>query len=225
MSYERFYPNGWQSGESGGTPITPEAMNHIEKGIAQTYKDFAPAGFGLGGVPTKQISLSELDSTFASGWYWLAAEGATLNGVYFNYATVFVHGMESGACLQEIRPLLQNVVLTRYAYRETFSPWECPNPPMVLGVEYRTTERWNGKVVYAMAVSLGSAINGATVNFGNPDADQLLRVHAFVGENPMPYEDGIGYCRLAPARTAGYIICSTHFVGQDVTAHLFYTKE
>lgn len=43
MSYEKYYPGGWQSGESGGTPITPEALNHIENGIKQTYSDFAPA--------------------------------------------------------------------------------------------------------------------------------------------------------------------------------------
>ena len=33
MNYQKYYPNGWQSGESGGTPITPEALNHIEDGI------------------------------------------------------------------------------------------------------------------------------------------------------------------------------------------------
>lgn len=45
MSYERFYPNGWQSGESGGTPITPEALNHVEKGIEAAHKLFA--GYGI----------------------------------------------------------------------------------------------------------------------------------------------------------------------------------
>ena len=33
MAYEKYYPGGWQSGETGGTPITPEALNHMEKGI------------------------------------------------------------------------------------------------------------------------------------------------------------------------------------------------
>ena len=37
MSYEPYYHGGWKSGESGGTPITPEAMNHMEKGIARSY--------------------------------------------------------------------------------------------------------------------------------------------------------------------------------------------
>lgn len=37
MSYEKFYSGGWQSGETGGTPITPEALNHIEQGIANAH--------------------------------------------------------------------------------------------------------------------------------------------------------------------------------------------
>ena len=33
MSYSPYYNNGWQSGENGGTPITPAALNHMENGI------------------------------------------------------------------------------------------------------------------------------------------------------------------------------------------------
>ncbi len=34
MAYTPYYPGGWQSGEEGGTPITPAALNHIEQGLA-----------------------------------------------------------------------------------------------------------------------------------------------------------------------------------------------
>lgn len=34
MSYKKYYEGGWRSGETGGTPITPEALNHMENGIA-----------------------------------------------------------------------------------------------------------------------------------------------------------------------------------------------
>lgn len=34
MSYKPYYEGGWQSGESGGTPITPEALTHMDDGIA-----------------------------------------------------------------------------------------------------------------------------------------------------------------------------------------------
>ncbi|MBP5725912.1 MAG: hypothetical protein J6Y48_02440 [Clostridia bacterium] len=33
MSYSKYYQNGWKSGEIGGTPITPAALNHMEDGI------------------------------------------------------------------------------------------------------------------------------------------------------------------------------------------------
>lgn len=34
MAYTPYYSGGWQSGEEGGTPITPDALNHMEEGIA-----------------------------------------------------------------------------------------------------------------------------------------------------------------------------------------------
>lgn len=34
MSYEPYYSGGWKSGDSGGTPITPAALNHFDEGIA-----------------------------------------------------------------------------------------------------------------------------------------------------------------------------------------------
>lgn len=38
-----------------------------------------------------------------------------------------------------------------------WQPWECVNPLMQLGVEYRTTERYLGKPVYAQLMDLGNA--------------------------------------------------------------------
>lgn len=33
MSYSKYYPSGWLTGESGNTPITPAALNYMEQGI------------------------------------------------------------------------------------------------------------------------------------------------------------------------------------------------
>jgi hypothetical protein len=33
MAYTPYYSGGWQSGEEGGTPITPAALNNMETGI------------------------------------------------------------------------------------------------------------------------------------------------------------------------------------------------
>ena len=41
----------------------------------------------------------------------------------------------------------------------TWYPWEWVNPPMVLGVEYRTTERYQRKPVYCKLVNFGKLPN------------------------------------------------------------------
>ena len=119
----------------------------------------APAGFGLGEKKTKSIdNAAQVDSLYENGWY----------AYYNNY-----------------EPLVPNVLLTAYgairvdagglATRQTFYPrtnpscarvrgatdlgpwseWEWVNPPMDVGVEYRTTERYMGKPVYAKLVDCG----------------------------------------------------------------------
>lgn len=117
MSYENYYPNGWQSGESGGTPITPEALNHMEKGIKAVYTSFAPA----------------VESADYPGCYY-----RTVNGVV-----------------------------------------EWLNPPMVPGVEYRTTERFDGKAVYTRLVNCGIAAHNASITI--PGVTRCVRYIGYIG--------------------------------------------
>ena len=110
--------------------------------------DFAPAGFGLGvQFPQSIASLADLDTLTQNGWYVVSASASTLAGVYFNHAMVFVQ-CRYGSTYQELVPIKSTTKLRRYRYDGTWSEWEVENPPMVAGVEYRTTERSGGKVVY-----------------------------------------------------------------------------
>lgn len=97
MSYTPYYPNGWQSGQSGGTPITPEALQNMEDGI--------------------KASMRALESADYPGCYYRVVDGET----------------------------------------------EWFNPPMIVGVQYRTTERYNGKVVYTKLTDCGELTNAKTV--------------------------------------------------------------
>lgn len=153
-------------------------------GVTAEQVGAAPGGYGLGGIPTKVITLSELDNIYESGWYWLSATGTTLNGVYFNYGTVFVHGMESGSCKQEIHPLAQNCVLKRYAYGNNWQPWECPNPPLASGVEYRTTERIaNGIPIYITAIEFGALPNASSAQIVlDLDIENILSIEGNVSK-------------------------------------------
>ena len=59
-----------------------------------------------------------------------------------------------------------------------WQPWEYVNPPMQLGVEYRTPERYNGKPVYVMAVDGGAFPDNSskTIEVQIPDASGQIKM-------------------------------------------------
>ena len=137
----------------------------------------APAGYGLGQtVLTLVSSLEELDNLLNTGWYRLHAVGTTLNGVAFNYAIVFVC-MNGENGYQEIRPAATNCVLKRFRYNGSFGDWCCDNPPMALGVEYRTTEQHKGKAVYTQLVDIGYLPNATTKTVSCASFTELVDCH------------------------------------------------
>lgn len=82
-----------------------------------------------------------------------------------------------------------NVMLRAYrSYNQgTWGPIEFANPKMTLGKEYRTTERYNGKPVYTMAVDCksGPTAGNATATYigigETVAAENVLSVDAFCG--------------------------------------------
>lgn len=110
----------------------------------------APAGYGLG---TNGTLVNEIDNLFGTGVYiW---EDSIQNP------------FRAGLCLH-IERFASGSYATQYCFRsDTYAPimcvrnkaegiwgeWEWVNPPMMPGVEYRTTERSNEQPVYAKRVS------------------------------------------------------------------------
>lgn len=169
MSYEKYYPGGWQSGESGGTPITPEALNHMENGIANS----APAGYGYGeqlryvSVATESALETELDSLLSlltdrqsmqisvnCGDFGIPyVRIGILKKISADYAVFTTSGFVSDSGVSTFHKIKFNRV---------WQPIEWENPPMVAGAEYRTTERYQGKPVYYQLVSAGNLPNATT---------------------------------------------------------------
>lgn len=55
-------------------------------------------------------------------------------------------------------------------------PWECVNPPMYTGVEYRTKERYKGQAVYTKLVDLGNLPNATRKEVAHGvSAEQVIR--------------------------------------------------
>lgn len=141
----------------------------------------APAGYGLGGNAIMTDSPDyNLDNISGSGWFvgapkmdnftfgsclveniqWSAGEGAQIAFLY--------PGTSS--------PAVYNTRIQRTKFNYAFGPWEWINPPMQLGVEYRTAERHNGQPVYAKAISFGKAPNASSkdISHGIENFGQLV---------------------------------------------------
>lgn len=149
MSYEKYYPNGWQSGETGGTPITPEALNHMEEGIQNS----APGGCGLG---SSAIAVTNLDKAVKCGWSYFTTGCANAPFDYGVVETIDRNGNQSVQIA--FNPYMGSNSAGEICIRSDnngWLPWEYLNPPMRVGTEYRTLEKYLGKPVYAKVVDCG----------------------------------------------------------------------
>lgn len=70
-----------------------------------------------------------------------------------------------------------------------WSAFEWVNPPMLNGVEYRTTERWNGKAVYAVLLNFGTMPNSDSKIVGTG----ILATHVVSCELSLEDFDGFSY--------------------------------
>ena len=125
-----------------------------------TSANKAPDGFGLGSEYTSYIA--DFDACIKNGWYRAYSNS-------LNYPSIGGLGARYGALLVLTRDstiyhvyyvALYSVMYTIERYSNdggtTWSEWEFVNPPMELGVEYRTTERYLGKPVYTIAFNFGA---------------------------------------------------------------------
>lgn len=104
--------------------------------------------------------------------------------------------------------------------------WEYENPPMIAGVEYRTTERYDGKPVFAFYNSYG-VMQGTyfSVSLDDPNGINLgiykpIR-HSFTKNRetlPQPTVDII-------VDTSSIVVTSTESVTATISGTIWYVKE
>lgn len=152
-----------QHASSGSDPITPESIGA------------APAGYGLGetvGDSVHITSAAALDATVKGGIYYYYNSDEQATGYpYSQFGMVVVIATEA-VMRQYFFPRQTDTrwwVRQKTNYSDTWGPWEWGKAPMELGVEYLTTERYNGKPVYIKALGLGNmpaASTSKSVTFG-----------------------------------------------------------
>ena len=183
----------------------------------------APAGYGLGG---------------SYGGYIADADNATVDGKYrTNSGTLNlpdgVDGMFGVIDVTTIRPdkaLLQKFCpgtsgyqpysLERRCISGVWQPWEWVNPPMQIGVEYRTTERYMGKPVYVKLVDFG-ALPNATQKMLEHGIQNISAPFSIEGHITSSSRNAVGSSDIWWSFTASKIIAGTT---KDMSTRNAYVK-
>ena len=110
-----------------------------------------------------------------------------------------------------------------------WQPFEWEHPPMQLGVEYRTVERYDGKPVYVKAVNFGIVSNNDTkfVEHGISNFESCIECAGFGGEKNLIGNEGVD---VLYANTTGVSIETNGYFtkassdGVNTVAIIKYTK-
>lgn len=145
-----------------------QTLTDAQKTQARGNIEAAPDGFGLGKGIAHEV-VPDCNDVKLSGLY-------IMSGNTTNYPTLIPDGQYSllRVSARTASEILQEVfcigidgqydfsAVRSYGNTGVWSPWEYINPPMQLGVEYRTTERYLGKPVYVRLVNFGN-LGNATI--------------------------------------------------------------
>lgn len=100
----------------------------------------------MGSTETKLVRFAGHPSTSDYNWFGFLSKSSANYGSLVAYSA-----FARGACI------------TKTKFNGAWEPLEWVNPPMVMGVEYRTTQRYEGKPVYVKAINFGALpVTGTT---------------------------------------------------------------
>lgn len=185
--------NKIEQGIADAVSVTPQTLSDKQKAQARGNIDAAPGGFGWGNS-VGQFILDANEAILGGFYYW----GPDAKNTPFRYGAMVVIPRSSSTNKPNITQIASQDTgdFTPHAFiavrKSTDSgdgmwgPWEWVNPPMELGVEYRTTERYLGKPVYAKAVDCGQIADGKEVEHGIDNMLYCIFAQGLRGGMPMP---------------------------------------
>jgi len=153
--------------------------NHAASAITSGYLSLERGGTNsssdLTNAPNNSVITKLNDGTYNQLYYKATASGAffatAANGAP-KFGTLPLAQGGTGATSAsaartklEVAPAKPHSSYVNNYYRTVDSTTEWINPPMVYGTEYRTHERWNGKIIYTKLLDCGSMTNSGTINY------------------------------------------------------------
>lgn len=148
-------------------------------GVTPAQIGAAPAGYGLG--LTSGAYVDDCNMATAFGLY--SVSYATENNPLNAYGSLLVLPHNDTEKCQILNSSYNKSILIRYETGGVWGEWEWVNPPMIPGVEYRTTERFDGKPVYAKRIYFGYLPNKTTANVSHGISGKTWNVRYSIDTN------------------------------------------
>ena len=203
---------------AGGTGATTAEQARSALGITAANIKAAPDGYGLGTIAPS----ADWNSATVTGFY----KGAT-NSPNGQWWEGFVVAYNETHCVQSAWRASENLHCERVMANGTFGEWEWVNPPMNLGTEYRTTERWQAKAVYTKLVDFGALPNSTMKQIQHGAvATNIVRYAATRSDGEaIPFWYSTSHVLIDVSRSS--IVLTTTFDGSAKTAtvQIWYTKD
>ena len=206
-----------------------QSLTDAQKTQARGNIDAAPGGFGLGGVlvdaPENSEGFADANLITATGFY-----RAVRNVLYGGWHYIIHLNYDSATALQLAAYVSGEVYGVREKRLNVWGDWEHTNPPMELGVEYRTTERFWGRPVYYKIVDCGQIADNKQVEHGIVNMRDCISFQGLRGGMPMPcifnnnLSDPWSYYVADVNRTKITLACGTSAAGGNCHVMLKYTK-
>lgn len=206
-----------------------QSLTDAQKTQARGNIDAAPGGFGLGGVlvdaPENSEGFADANLITATGFY-----RAVRNVLYGGWHYIIHLNYDSATALQLAAYASGEVYGAREKRLNVWGDWEHTNPPMELGVEYRTTERFWGRPVYYKIVDCGQIADNKQVEHGIANMRDCISFQGLRGGLPMPsisnnnLSDPWSYYVADVSSTKIILACGTSAAGGNCHVMLKYTK-
>lgn len=251
-----------------GQPVQVDQLDHtaqeIDDAIARTLpggaidallQNKAPAGYGLGELSGKILTASDnIDNIRVSGIYtysWNPSEqpsGLPAEAKYHTGLLIVTAGVQSTVEQKIVFVKDSSTVNTGdncTVHRlslgtSAWQPLEWVNPPMNIGKEYRTTERYQGKPVYAKCVQYPgvtpsgygeyahgianiSSVIRASGELRNKDTGKGVYMPVFQNGGGVSTSSHVAYFTEV---SGTYIAIYTggNYVGRELYVTMYYTK-
>ncbi len=182
----------------------------------------APAGYGLGEKSARVVA--DANAAKTNGFYALSGESAINypeSYASFKYGSLLVQVRYTNTIRQTIT--YADISAKRYSQDggTTWSEWAYENPPMYIGVEYRTTERWSGSTLYCKVVDFGALPNTSykAVAHGITNFKKAIRAELVSAYSGTVLTNHVGVSMVDVGENSIQIT-----TGRDMSAHQAYIR-